>query len=157
MFTRIAKMVLLCWIKWLLELKTEKKNLKGQWPGFKIISHCPLWLFTTIAKMGPLGWTKWPPELKIDKKQALPSLLSLLVLHMVFPSWRITWFSFPASALHGLFFLLLFHKFPISKYCDNHQTKWSPLINISQSMTLLLPQAIFLVMPLCKKKCNVIL
>ena len=40
-FTKIAKMVLLCWTKWSPELKVEKplNNTSGQWLDFKIIPH----------------------------------------------------------------------------------------------------------------------
>ena len=80
-FTKIVKMVLLCWTKWSLELKIEKTfkwHLRGQWQDFKIISHlcfsyAPL---PKLTKMVLLCWTKWLPELKIEKKKPLKDRIS---------------------------------------------------------------------------------
>ena len=53
--TKIAKMVLLCWTKWLQELKIEKRfkrHLQGQWVDFKIIlcKCCPDATFPKLLK-----------------------------------------------------------------------------------------------------------
>ena len=69
------------------------------------------------------------------------ALLSLLVLHTVFPCWHFTWSSFPAGTSHGLFSLPLLHKCPTFKFCHGNQP-WPPLIDISQAMTASLPQAV---------------
>ena len=57
-----------------------------------------------------------------------------------FPCWCFIWSSFPAGASYGLLYLLAFHKFPSLKLCHNNQTKWSPLMDISQAMKPSLPQ-----------------
>ena len=88
------------------------------------------------------------PELKLNKTQALqgPILLFKMQLNMInlirvfFPCWCFTGPSFPAGASHGLLSVLVLH---MVKFCQNNQTMWSPLINVSQAMTPSLPQAIF--------------
>ena len=65
--------------------------------------------------------------------------------------------SFPVGALHGLLSLLVLnmvflpYKFLTLKFCHKNQTKWSPLIDISQAMTPSLPQAIFFSYALLQK------
>ena len=41
-----------------------------------------------------------------------------------FPCWCFTGFSFPAGASHGIFSLLVLHKFPTYKFYDGNQTNW---------------------------------
>ena len=80
--------------------------------------------------------------------------LSLLVHHRVFfPCLRITGSSFLACTSQGLLFLLVLHmvffpyhcftNFLLLKFCNNTQTKWSPLNDTYQAMTPSLPQATF--------------
>ena len=63
-FTKIAKIVLLYWMKWPPELKIEKP-LNDISVVTSMFLLCP---FAKIAKMVLLCWTKWLPELKIEKK-----------------------------------------------------------------------------------------
>ena len=79
--TKIAKMSLQGWTKWLSEWKIGKKNFKqhlllGQWADFKNnVTHMLLgWPSTKIAKMVPLCWLEWPSELKIEKTFKRPLL-----------------------------------------------------------------------------------
>ena len=81
--------------------------------------------------------------------------------HVFFPCWCFAGFSFPAGASQGFLSLLVLHRvlfpcwcfacflsllglhrFPTLKFCHGNQTKWPPLIDISQAMTPSLPQAI---------------
>ena len=130
-------MLLLCLTKWSSELKKKQKqkNFKrhlfhSQWPRFQNnFTDKFLMSFYQNAKLVPLGRTKWPPELKIRKNlqgflSLLVTMLSLLAHHMVFfPCWCFTWSSFPAGVSQKIHTL---------KFCHNSQTKWSPLIDISQ-------------------------
>ena len=73
--SKIAKIVLLGWIKWQPELKIEKKkHLKKSLQPVSRVQNIftevfLIWHFTKIAKIVPLGWIKWPPELKVEKKK----------------------------------------------------------------------------------------
>ena len=71
-FTRIVKMVLLCWTKWPSELKIEKTPLNdmsslahGAFSKFHTNVFCMT--FTRIAKLVTFCWTKCLPELKIEQ------------------------------------------------------------------------------------------
>ena len=72
-FTKIAKMVLLCWTKWPPELKIEKtpKTTSSPRPVGRFQNNFTEmflgWPSTKIAKMVLLRWTKWPSKLKIEK------------------------------------------------------------------------------------------
>ena len=93
-----------------------------------------LFHFTKIAKTVPTWLNKLAPRAKNRGEN--------------FPCWCFTeslcftGFSFPAGASNGLFHLLVLHKFPTKKFCHGNQTKWPPLIDISQAMTPSLPQAV---------------
>ena len=71
-FSRILKMVLLCWTKWPSELKIEKNIferhvLLSPWCIFKISHKC--FFAWPLPKLLYLDycWTKWLPELKIEQ------------------------------------------------------------------------------------------
>ena len=168
LFTKIAKSVLLGCRKWHPELKIDKKQyLQGllsllvlhslslrvhnmvsfpcrcitwsPFPAGASYGLFSLWVHHMVSfSCRCITWSPFPVG-------ASYGLLSLRVHHMVsFPCRCITWSPFPAGASYGLLSLLVLHRFPTSKFCYDDQTKWSPLMDISQAMTPSLPQAIFL-------------
>ena len=62
-FTKIAKMVLLDWTKWLPGLEKKLLIISSPWPVVWFQNNFTemflLWSCTTIAKMVLLGWIKW--------------------------------------------------------------------------------------------------